>query len=142
MIDLSLLDYYDSDVKLVGNSYLGFDVGSTGDRSAIVTIVDNGGILYVDDIVIMHKASYEQQLRILNEVYQKTKGSGFIDSTGIGSAVAEFASKGISTKIKPFTWTSANKTPAYERLRASIFDHKLKFNKKYKEIIDLDFSNV
>lgn len=53
--------------------------------------------------------------------------------------MSEFATKQVSSKIKGFTWTSANKTPAYEALRASIFDHKLKMYKKFKPIIELDF---
>jgi phage FluMu gp28-like protein len=45
-------------------------------------------------------------------------------------------------KITGYTWTSANKTPAYENLRAKIFDHKILFNKKYKDLIISDFNNV
>ena len=65
--------------------------------------------------------------------------SGYIDAVGIGSALAEFVSKQVSTKLKGFNWTSANKTPAYEAMRARIFDHRLKFNKKFKNLIQEDF---
>ena len=40
------------------------------------------------------------------------------------------------------TFTASNKTPCYEDLRSKIFDHKLKFNKKLKELIVDDFNNV
>lgn len=53
--------------------------------------------------------------------------------------MSEFATKQVSSRIKGFTWTGANKTPAYEALRASILDHKLKIDKKWKQIIELDF---
>lgn len=65
--------------------------------------------------------------------------SGYIDAVGIGSALAEFVSKQVSTKIKGFSWSSTNKTPAYEAMRARIFDHKLKFNRKFKNLIQEDF---
>ena len=48
----------------------------------------------------------------------------------------------MSSRIKGFTWTVANKTPAYEDLRAGIFDHKVKFNRKFKSLLEEDFSNV
>lgn len=53
--------------------------------------------------------------------------------------VAEYASKQVCSLIKGFTWTGANKTPAYERLRASIFDHKLKFSSHLKPLVVQDF---
>lgn len=48
-------------------------------------------------------------------------------------------SKQVSSKLKGFTWTGANKTPSYEALRAAVFDHKLKFNSKFRSIIEEDF---
>lgn len=65
--------------------------------------------------------------------------SGYIDAVGIGSALSEFVSKQVSTKIKGFSWSSSNKPPAYEAMRARIFDHKLKFNRKFKNLIQEDF---
>lgn len=48
----------------------------------------------------------------------------------------------MSSRIVGYTWTGANKTPAYEALRALVFDHKLKFNEKFRELLRLDFMNV
>lgn len=48
----------------------------------------------------------------------------------------------MSTKIKGYTWTSSNKPPAYEALRALIFDHKLKFASHLRDLVVRDFSNV
>ena len=53
--------------------------------------------------------------------------------------MAEFATKKVTSKIKGYTWTSANKTPAYEDVRASIFDHKLKFKRSLKSLVESDF---
>lgn len=113
------------------------------DRTALVTLLSHSGTLYVDDIAVMHKASYESQLAAMRDLHSRNRyAAGYIDANGIGSAVAEFASKQISAKIKGFTWTGANKTPAYESLRASIFDRKVKFNKKFEALIRKDFANV
>lgn len=139
MIDISILDFYD-ECPATNTTYLGFDVGSTSDRSALVTLREASGVLYVDDIVVMHKASYESQIDAVKQLHARNSyTSGYIDAVGIGSALSEFVSKQVSTKIKGFTWTSANKTPSYEAMRARIFDHKLKFNSKFKNLIQEDF---
>ena len=62
MIDLNLIDYYDELPKEPFTNYIGIDVGSTSDRTAMVTVKQAKDIAYIDDIVIMHKASYEDQL--------------------------------------------------------------------------------
>ena len=62
LIDLNLIDYYDELPKETFTNYIGIDVGSTSDRTAMVTVKQAKDIAYIDDIVIMHKASYEDQL--------------------------------------------------------------------------------
>ena len=62
MIDLNLIDYYEELPKETFTNYIGIDVGSTSDRTAMVTIKQAKDIAYIDDIVVMHKASYEDQL--------------------------------------------------------------------------------
>ena len=143
MIDLKLLDWYDELPDGAKTAYLGMDVGSTSDRTALVTLKELLGTFYVDDIVVMHKASYESQMSIVKQLHEREKyTSGYIDQNGIGSALAEFVSKQISSRLRGFTQTSSNKTPSYEALRAAIFDHKLKFNSKFRSIIEEDFQNV
>lgn len=142
LIDTSLLQFYEDEITS-DKIYLGMDVGSTSDRTAIVTVKIIGDKIYIDDIVILHKASYEDQLNLLRDLHNKYHyTAGKIDQNGIGSALSEFATKTVSMKITGYTWTSANKTPAYENLRAKIFDHKILFNKKYKDLIISDFNNV
>lgn len=143
MIDLRLLDWYDKLPAGANTAYLGMDVGSTSDRTALVTLKELLGTFYVDDIVVMHKASYESQMSIVKQLHEREKyTSGYIDQNGIGSALAEFVSKQVSSRLRGFTWTGANKTPSYEALRAAVFDHKLKFNSKFRSIIEEDFQNV
>ena len=67
---------------------------------------------------------------------------GYVDAVGIGSPIAEFANKQVSAKIKGFNWTVASKTPAYENMRALIFDRKLVFSTHLRELIIPDFNNV
>lgn len=59
MIDLRLLDWYDELPAGASAAYLGMDVGSTSDRTALVTLRQLQDEFYVDDIIVMHKASYE-----------------------------------------------------------------------------------
>ena len=143
LIDLNLIDYYDELPKETFTNYIGIDVGSTSDRTAMVTVKQSKDIAYIDDIVIMHKASYEDQLDMAKSLHNKnTYKSGYVDKTGIGSAFSEFVEKKVCSNIKGLQFTAANKTPMFENLRSRIFDHTLKINGKFKSMIELDFNNV
>lgn len=141
-IDLSFIQTYD-ELPKTATTYMGMDIGSTSDRTAIVTIYQDKDIYYVDDATILHKTSYEDQLNMLKVLYAKYKWTaGFIDQNGIGSAVAEFATKQVTTKIKGFVWTGSNKTPAYEYLRSLCMDHKIKFKSSLAKLFECDFQNI
>lgn len=143
MIDINLLDWYDELPKGARTSYLGCDIGSTNDRTAFVEAITIGDVTYIEDVVVMHKASYEHQLDVLKGLHDKKRfSSGYVDKTGIGSAFAEFATKKVSSRIQGFQFTASNKTPMHERLRSKIFDHKIAFNRKFKKEIEDDFRNV
>lgn len=145
MLDTDLLEFADipDDIDALPH-WIGMDVGSTSDRTAIVDLAQlKDGSYFVRDIVMMNKASYESQLNIVRQKNDKLKyKGGFIDANGIGSALSEFASKQVSAKIRPFIWTSANKTPAYEDMRAMVFDHKLKFASHLEQLVKQDIRNV
>lgn len=145
LIDTSLLEFEDPPENIDAlPHWMGMDVGSTSDRTAIVDLVElPDGTLYMADATIMHKASYESQLEMVREKHQKSHyRSGYIDQNGIGSALAEFVNKKVSSLLQGYTWTASNKGPAYERLRASVFDHKLKFAPHLKNQLTADFNNV
>ena len=145
LIDTSLLEFIDPPDNIEAlPHWMGMDVGSTSDRTAIVDLVQlPDETLLVADATIMHKASYESQLEMVKEKHAKNHyRGGYIDQNGIGSALAEFVTKKVSTLLQGFTWTGTNKGPAYERLRAGVFDHKLKFAKHLKNQIIADISNV
>ena len=143
LIDLELIDWYDELPKGRYEAYLGMDIGSTSDRSAIVTAKRALDTTYIDDMAMRRKASYEEQLRIVKEMHALNNySSGYIDKTGIGSAFAEFCTKQISSRLKGLQFTVANKTPMFEQLRSQIFEHKVKFNRKLKKLIEDDFRNA
>lgn len=143
LIDVGLIDYYDDLPTGNRTNYLGMDIGSRSDRSAIVILRKIGEVVYLDDIVVLNKMEYNQQLQMVKEIHNINKfNAGYIDETGIGSAFAEFVKKNVSSKITGFTFTGSNKTPMYEKLRSLIYEHKLKVNIKFKSIIEKDFKNV
>lgn len=100
LVDIRLLEFYDELPKGTRVPYLGVDIGSTSDRTAFVTAYIIDGIIYIDDIIVLHKASYETQLQIAKELHEREGyKSGFVDATGIGSALGEFMSKKVTVKI-------------------------------------------
>ena len=72
-IDLSLIDYFDELPAEAKTRYLGMDVGSTSDRTAIATLAQAGDVLYLEDVIVMHRASYERQLEVLRELHESRK---------------------------------------------------------------------
>ena len=118
MIDTNIIDWYDGEINS-SVTFFGQDVGSKNDRSAIVVCKQIKDITYLDDIIVLNKVSYENQLEIAKSTNEKYKfRAGYIDSTGIGSAYAEFFTKKINSNIKGLIFTSSNKTPMYEYLRS------------------------
>lgn len=76
-------------------------------------------------------------------IYKKEQwASAFVDSVGLGGPIAEHLHDKVSARIKGFSWSESNKTPAYEHLRSLVFDHKLKFADHLKSQIIADFKNV
>jgi len=51
LIDISLIDFTDNIPQ--GRHFLGMDVGSKHDRSAIVNIIEKDSHIYIDDIQIL-----------------------------------------------------------------------------------------
>lgn len=143
MIDTALLQFMPNDQMPKSKNVVGMDIGSTSDRTAIAIVSIDKDIFYVYDIAILHKASYEEQLNTLQSLHKTYNfQNGFIDANGIGNPIAEFANKRISARIKAFTWTGANKTPAFEYMRSKIFDRQLFFAEHLKPLITTDFQNV
>lgn len=61
LVDISLLDFIDAPEGLDSRPHwLGFDVASSSDKSALVDLVElSDGTLFVREATMMHKASYE-----------------------------------------------------------------------------------
>lgn len=60
MIDTNLIDWYDVEPTGIDGRYLGMDIGSRQDRSAITTLLTKGDCVYVSDIAILNKVEYER----------------------------------------------------------------------------------
>ena len=59
LVDVNLIDWYDNEPVGVDGVYLGMDIGSKSDRSAITTVKTVGSKAYISDIVMLNKVSYE-----------------------------------------------------------------------------------
>ena len=144
----------DFDINLVENvkenndniNILGYDVARNGDNSAIVigNLNINEKLLNILDITILNKMPYEEQINILKDLNKKYKiRFGLIDATGIGGPVSEYIAKNINALIKPFVWTSSNKSTSFENLRKYLNLKTLRFsNEKLLTMIKNDCLNV
>ena len=56
--------------------------------------------------------------------------------------LAEYVNKQVSPRIKPLSFTGANKTPMYEALRDLVFRQKVKFAKHLIERVKQDLQQV
>lgn len=144
MLDPDLLQFADEIPDRANLDFLGYDVGSTNDRSVLTDLrtADND-VYWVDAPVVMSRTSYEDQLQALAALQEKRRfRKGYVDSNGIGSAVAEFARKKVSALIEPWHWTAQNKTQAYEALRDLVFRRKIFFPRSAERLVRDDFRNV
>ena len=80
-------------------------------KDLAIALAQEGGVSF-----IYGSQSIEDEAAMVAAV--KGYKAGFVDATGIGSALGEFMSKKVTVKIQPYIWTVSNKTPAYENLRA------------------------
>lgn len=143
-IDTSLLQFADAPQAGVKAKYMGYDVGGSGDRTAIATVLQLAdGTYFVEDVAMMHKAEYQRQLDVLKQLFSKCRwNAGYVDSVGIGNPIAEFANKQVSANIHGFAWSASNKTNVHENARALIFDRKLVFASHLESIVTSDFQNI
>lgn len=124
-------------------SYGGFDVARTGDNSAVADVVKKGDVFYVRDIAVMKGVKYQDQIDAVGGMYRsKAWWSCYVDAVGLGGPVAEALHDKVSARIKPFTWTASNKTPAYEKVRSLVFDRKIVFAPHLKDLITRDFQGI
>ena len=143
MLDPALLESYDTLPQGTSGHWLGIDVGRTHDKTAIVQATGLNGTMYVEEITVLDKVEYSKQLEAVASL-DKSKHftGGYVDAGGIGSMLAEYANKQVSSRIKPLSFTGANKTPMYEALRDLVFRQKVKFAKHILEKVKQDIQQV
>ena len=143
MLDPALLESYDTLPQGTSGHWLGIDVGRTHDKTAIVQATGLNGTMYVEEITVLDKVEYSKQLEAVASL-DKSKHftGGYVDAGGIGSMLAEYVNKQVSSRIKPLSFTGSNKTPMYEALRDLVFRQKVKFAKHLIERVKQDIQQV
>ena len=139
----NLLQFYNDDVKLE-DFFIGVDWARSGDGTAIVALGrTKESKIYLLDLCTLHNVEYEKQINFVKEIFRKYNPKAMYgDAGGLGSPIMEELNKKVSTRIKPFNFTSANKTGAYEYLRKQVFDRNIFFKEDFRTQIVSDLSLI
>ena len=139
----SLLQFYNDDAKLE-DFFIGVDWARSGDGTAIVVLGrTKESRVYLIDLCTLHNVEYEKQINFVKEIFKKYNPKAMYgDAGGLGSPIMEELRKKVSARIKPFNFTSANKTDAYEYLRKQVFDRNMFFKEDFRTQIVSDLSLI
>lgn len=139
----NLLQFYNDDVKLE-DFFIGVDWARSGDGTAIVVLGrTKESKIYLLDLCTLHNVEYEKQINFVKEIFRKYNPKAMYgDAGGLGSPIMEELNKKVSTRIKPFNFTSINKTDAYEYFRKQIFDRNMFFKEDFRTQIVSDLSLI
>ena len=139
----SLLQFYNDDVKLE-DFFIGVDWARSGDGTAIVALGrTKESKIYLLDLCTLHNVEYEKQINFVKEIFKKYNPKAMYgDAGGLGSPIMEELNKKVSARIKPFNFTSTNKTDAYEYLRKQVFDRNMFFKEDFRTQIVSDLSLI
>ena len=139
----NLLQFYNDNVKLE-DFFIGVDWARSGDGTAIVALGrTKESKIYLLDLCTLHNVEYEKQINFVKEIFRKYNPKAMYgDAGGLGSPIMEELNKKVSTRIKPFNFTSANKTDAYEYLRKQVFDRNIFFKEDFRTQIVSDLSLI
>lgn len=139
----SLLQFYNDDVKFE-DFFIGVDWARSGDGTAIVALGrTKESRVYLIDLCTLHNVEYEKQINFVKEIFKKYNPKAMYgDAGGLGSPIMEDLNRKVSTRIKPFNFTSANKTDAYEYLRKQVFERNLFFKEDFRTQIVSDLSLI
>lgn len=139
----NLLQFYNDDVKLE-DFFIGVDWARSGDGTAIVALGrTKESKIYLLDLCTLHNVEYEKQINFVKEIFRKYNPKAMYgDAGGLGSPIMEELNKKVSTRIKPFNFTSTNKTGAYEYLRKQVFDRNIFFKEDFRTQIVSDLSLI
>ena len=110
----------------VQTRYFGYDPARTNDGSAMVTLVEIAGKLYIEEADVYINTPYYQQLETIKQKNAAKKySSGYVDAVGQGNMIAEETQRTVNSRIKPLVWTSTNKPQIYERLKQTVANGEL-----------------
>ena len=143
MLDTTLLDFSPPPASLSHHSWAGIDVGRTHDRTCMSVIREFGDSVFVDELLTLDNTPYQEQLDFIARLHaQRGFTAAYVDAGGIGNAVAEFAHAKISPVIRPFTFTSSNKTPLHEAFRDLVFRKRILFRDTLRDLVVPQIANV
>ena len=139
----SLLQFYNDDVKFE-DFFIGVDWARSGDGTAITVLGrTKESKIYLIDLCTLHNVEYEKQINFVKEIFRKYNPKAMYgDAGGLGSPIMEELSTKVSARIKPFNFTSTNKTDAYEYLRKQVFDRNIFFKEDFRTQIVSDLSLI
>ena len=139
----SLLQFYNDDVKFE-DFFIGVDWARSGDGTAITVLGrTKESKIYLLDLCTLHNVEYEKQINFVKEIFKKYNPKAMYgDAGGLGSPIMEELSTKVSARIKPFNFTSTNKTDAYEYLRKQVFDRNIFFKEDFRTQIVSDLSLI
>ena len=101
------------------------------------------GTLFIEEITVLDNVEYSKQLEAVASLEKSMRFTGgYDDAGGIGSMLAEYVNRQVSPRIKPLSFTGANKTPMHEALRDLVFRQKVKFAKHLIEKVKQDIQQV
>ena len=142
-ISSNLLQFYVDDVKFE-DYFIGVDWARSGDGTAITVLGrTKESKIYLLDLCTLHNVEYEKQINLVKEIFRKYNPKAMYgDAGGLGSPIMEELNKKVSTRIKPFNFTSINKTDAYEYFRKQIFDRNMFFKENFRTQIVSDLSLI
>lgn len=110
LIKSCVKDYRVSNVAKNIPQYAGYDVGRTKDRSAHISIYDEGGIKKLCVLDVLAKATFQNQEQNLSNFLKFNPLAMLkIDRTGIGMSMAEKLRSAFPSRVSGVYFTAANK---------------------------------
>ena len=72
-IDTDIIDFVDEIPNQNGGYYLGGDIGRKHDRTAFVILKSIADKAYVENVIVLNKCEYSEQIRIVKDLNDKYK---------------------------------------------------------------------
>ena len=105
--------------------YLGYDVARVHDLAVIAVVERVGDVFWTRILMEMPRATFAEQQTALRNVFPLCR-RGAIDSTGMGSAIAERVQEEFPGRIEPVTFTAGRKQTMAIRMKRHFEERTLR----------------